>query len=148
MFFTLGIESPKNNNEAYGIVVPALCNDKYDCFSAADNEDEIPAMATEAILLTIQDMIESGEYDISDVKNDHLSYQKNDNYAYCDTWVIIHVDVSKFNGKQKRINITLPDVLIDRIDNAVKANHSIYKDRSNFLAEAAINELSLRNRAS
>ena len=147
MFFTLGIETPTNDNEAYGVVVPALCNDKYGCFSGADNEEDIPAMATEAILLTIQDMIESGEYDISDIKNNHLSYQKNSDYAYCDTWVIIYVDVSKFSGKQKRINITLPDVLIDRIDNTVK-NNSIYKDRSHFLAEAAINELSSQNRAS
>ncbi len=142
MFFTLGIETPKNKNTAYGIVVPTLCNDEYSCFSAANNESDIPAMATEAILLTIQDMIESGKYDIKDIPNNHVSYKDNEEYDYCDTWVIIDVDLSKFTGKQKRINITLPDILIDRIDNAVKAPNSYYKDRSNFLAEAAINELS------
>lgn len=146
MFFTLGIETPSDSNTAYGIVVPALCNDKYSCYSAADKESDIPAMATEAILLTVQDMIESGDYDVKDIHNDHVSYKNNDEYAHCDTWVIIDVDLSSFVGKQKRINITLPDILIDRIDNAVKAPNSFYRDRSNFLAEAAINELAAQNK--
>ncbi|XKM14442.1 type II toxin-antitoxin system HicB family antitoxin [Orbaceae bacterium ac157xtp] len=148
MFFTLGIESPKKDNEAYGIVVPALNNDEYSCYSAADSESDIPAMATEAILLTIQDMIASGKYDIKDIQNKHVLYKNDKEYQFCDMWIIIDVDLSGFLGKQKRINITLPDILINRIDNAVKANHSIYKDRSNFLAEAAINELSAHNKAS
>ncbi|MDF7667627.1 type II toxin-antitoxin system HicB family antitoxin [Orbaceae bacterium ESL0727] len=140
MFFTLGIETPKDKNTAYGIVVPALCNDKYDCFSAADNESNIPIMATEAILLVVEDMIASG-YNIKDIHNDHISYQNDTNYAHYDTWVIINVDLSKFEGKSKRINISLPDILIDRIDSAVKSS-PIYKDRSNFLAQAAAHELS------
>lgn len=142
MFFTLGIETPKDNSTAYGIVVPALCNDEYSCFSAADNENDIPVMATEAILLTVQDMIESGKYDIKDIKNNHVSYKTDGQYEHCDTWVLINIDLSGFAGKQKRINITLPDILINRIDNAVKSPDSVYKDRSNFLAEAAIKELS------
>jgi len=34
MFFTIGIETPKKDNESYGIIVPALCNNNYSCFSA------------------------------------------------------------------------------------------------------------------
>lgn len=147
MFFTLGIETPNDSNTAYGIVVPALCNEKYGCYSAADKESDIPAMATEAILLTVQDMIEAGDYDINDIHNDHIAYPNSTEYGYCDTWVIIDVDLSSFVGKQKRINITLPDILIDRIDNAVKSPNSFYRDRSNFLAEAAINELAGQNRS-
>ncbi|WP_416379976.1 type II toxin-antitoxin system HicB family antitoxin [Gilliamella sp. B3172] len=55
--------------------------------------------------------------------------------------------MSSFVSKQKRFNITLPNILIDRIDNAFKALNSFYKDLSNFLAEAAINELAAQNRA-
>ena len=99
MFFTLGIETPNDSNTAYGIVVPALCNDKYSCYSAADEEADIPAMATEAILLTVQDMIESGDYDVKNIHNDHVSYKNNDEYAHYDTWVIIDVDLSSFAGK-------------------------------------------------
>lgn len=147
MFFTLGIETPSDSNTAYGIVVPALCNEKYGCYSAADKESDIPAMATEAILLTVQDMIESGDYDVTDIHNDHITYPNSTEYGYCDTWVIIDVDLSSFVGKQKRINITLPDILINRIDNVVKSPNSFYRDRSNFLAEAAINELAAQNRS-
>ncbi|MCX8639331.1 type II toxin-antitoxin system HicB family antitoxin [Gilliamella sp. B3172] len=60
---------------------------------------------------------------------------------------MIDVDLSSFVSKQKRFNITLPNILIDRIDNAFKALNSFYKDLSNFLAEAAINELAAQNRA-
>lgn len=102
MFFTLGIETPNDSNTAYGIVVPALCNDKYSCYSAADKEADIPTMATEAILLTVQDMIESGDYDVKDIHNYHVSYKNNSEYDYCDTWVIIDVDLSSFVGKQKK----------------------------------------------
>ena len=74
-FFTLGIQTPNDSDPAYGIVVPALCDDKYSCYSAADKESDIPAMATEAILLTVQDMIESDDYDVIDIHNDHVRIQ-------------------------------------------------------------------------
>lgn len=102
MFFTLGIETPNDSNAAYGgIVVPALCNDKYSCYSAADEESDIPAMATEAILLTVQFMIKSGDYDIKEIRNDHVLYKNNSEYKFCDTWVIIDVDLSPFVGRKK-----------------------------------------------
>ncbi|QMR42946.1 type II toxin-antitoxin system HicB family antitoxin (plasmid) [Klebsiella aerogenes] len=53
---------------------------------------------------------------------------------------MVEVDLSEFEGKPQRINISLPDTLIKRIDNAVKGNTS-YRDRSHFLAEAARHEL-------
>ncbi|EBP9900722.1 CopG family transcriptional regulator, partial [Salmonella enterica] len=40
----------------------------------------------------------------------------------------------------QRINISLPDTLIKRIDNVVVSNPA-YRDRSHFLAEAARHEL-------
>ena len=49
MLFTIGVETPKHDNEAYGLVVPALNNDYYAGFSAADHADDILRMATDAI---------------------------------------------------------------------------------------------------
>ena len=49
MLFTIGIETPTNENEAYGITVPALFTEEYSCFSAADTLEEIPTQATDAI---------------------------------------------------------------------------------------------------
>ncbi|MFQ0972249.1 type II toxin-antitoxin system HicB family antitoxin [Gilliamella sp. BG6] len=94
MFFSIGIETAKDR-KAYGIVVPALCNEKYSCYSAADKQSDIPTMATEAILLTVQDMIESGDYDIKNIHNNHTSYKNNNEYEYCDKWIIIDVDLSR-----------------------------------------------------
>ena len=67
MLFTIGIETPANENEAYGIAVPALSTEKYDCFSAADTLEEIPAQATDAIHSILEMMFEDG-LDINNYK--------------------------------------------------------------------------------
>lgn len=143
MFFTVGIELPKNEGESFGLVVPALCNDNYSCFSAADEQAEIAPMAKEAIQLLIETMQEDG-YPLELLKDQGaLYYQELDDYNHCDHWLMLEVDLSAFQGKPMRINISIPDTLISRIDNKVKASGGQYKDRSHFLATAARRELSL-----
>ena len=141
MFFSVGIETPKSEAEAYGLVVPALCNEKFSCFSAADTEDQIAPMATEAIQLVLESMQEDGT--ATDGLRDlgALTYQKQADYAHCDAWLMLHVDITAFEGKPKRINISIPDTLISRIDHKVKAAPDRYRDRSHFLATAARHEL-------
>ncbi|CDL83323.1 type II toxin-antitoxin system HicB family antitoxin [Xenorhabdus szentirmaii] len=51
-------------------------------------------------------------------------------------WILIPVDLSQFEGKIERINITLPLRLISRIDAKVK-QYPKYSSRSGFLALAA-----------
>lgn len=143
MLFSIGVESPKNENEAFGLIVPALCNDEYGCFSAADSEQEIAAMVTEAIGLIVEDMIEAGASALEIVDKGVMSYRKVEDYAHCDLWLLLEVDLSAYEGKPKRINISLPDVLIQRIDNQVKSSAGLYRDRSHFLAVAAKNEMRL-----
>lgn len=55
-------------------------------------------------------------------------------------WAIVDIDITPFLGRSHKINVTLPDLLIKKIDDivAIKAE---YKTRSGFLAQAAINEL-------
>ncbi|HGY9579201.1 type II toxin-antitoxin system HicB family antitoxin [Vibrio harveyi] len=143
MLFSIGVEVPKGDDEAFGLIVPALCNGGYGCFSAADSEQEIVAMATEAITMMVEEMLEDG-VSLSALKDKGvLTYQKDEEYAYCDTWLMLDVDISKFEGKPKRINISLPDVLIQRIDDHVKHSSGRYKDRSDFLATAARHEMQL-----
>jgi len=98
-------------------------------------------MATEAILLTVSDMLATGEYHASNIKNNHISFIKNPAFKNFDIWMIIDVNLSPITSKHKRINIALPNILIDRIDNVVKRHKSIYKDRSNFLAQATTQAL-------
>lgn len=141
MLFSIGVEVPKANDEAFGLIIPALCNDKYGCFSAADSEQEIVVMATEAITTMVEEMLEDG-LSILDLKDKGvLTYQKDEEYAYCDTWLMLDIDISKFEGKPKRINVSLPDVLIKRIDDHVKHSSGRYKDRSDFIAIAARYEI-------
>ena len=141
MFFSVGVEMPANENEAFGLVVPALCNDDFGCVSAADYQDEIAEMVREAILLIVDLMVERG-MDITQLKDaGPFVYAANPEYAYCNQWLLVDVDLSALEGKQQRINITLPDTLLMRIDNRVKQPSSGYRDRSHFLAVAARHEL-------
>lgn len=56
-------------------------------------------------------------------------------------WVYIEIDITRYLGKTERINITMPHLLIEKIDKAVGQN-SRYSSRSHFIAEAARKELS------
>ena len=144
MLFSVGVETPKDNDIAYGISVPALDNADYGCVSAADEPREIPVMAREAILSVIEEMLMSGSYSVEDIVDDgFMLYAASPNYSHCDTWFVIDVDLTGFEGKQQRLNISLPDVLIKRIDAIVQVRNTLYKDRSHFLATAARHELSL-----
>jgi len=58
-------------------------------------------------------------------------------------WAIVDIDISPFLGKSHKINVTLPELLIKKIDERV-ATDAEHKTRSGFLATAAINELKNR----
>jgi len=49
-------------------------------------------------------------------------------------WALVDVDVTRFEGKAQKINITLPSRLLARIDEYAKSHGAT---RSGFLAEAA-----------
>ena len=140
MLFTSGVESPKNDNEAYGLIVPALNDDHYACISAADHANDILRAATDAIATVLQDRAENG------LENDNIkdlgyrAYQQHPDYTHCDTWLLADIDISEYTGKHQCVNISVPDYLLRRIDQRVAAN-SRYKDRSHFLALAAQREL-------
>lgn len=84
-----------------------------------------------------------GKVAVGNIKDEsYLAYSAIPEREDFDSWFMIEIDLSDFEGKPQRINISLPDTLIRRIDNEVKSNH-IYKDRSHFLAQATRNELHL-----
>ena len=56
-------------------------------------------------------------------------------------WLYVKIDITKYLGKSERINITMPQLLIEKIDKAV-GQSSRYSSRSHFIAEAARKELS------
>lgn len=55
-------------------------------------------------------------------------------------WAVVDIDITPFLGRSHKINVTLPELLIKKIDDAVAVDPN-HKTRSGFLALAAINEL-------
>jgi len=55
---------------------------------------------------------------------------------------VVNVDITPLLGKSEKINVTLPHLLITKIDKMVAANPK-YKSRSGFLAEASKKVLQL-----
>ena len=141
MLFTVGVETPKTENEAFGLCVPALFVDSYACVSAADSVNEIVSQITEAMHLILESMVEDG-FDIASLKDlGFTHYRLQEDFAHCDSWLLVDIDITAYFGKRQRVNIVLPQYLIDRIDQRVASN-PMYKDRSHFLAVASQNELS------
>lgn len=141
MLFSVGVELPAEQEQAFGLVVPALCNEHYGCHSGADTESQINAMAIEAITALIEEMLNDG-VELASIKDlGVMTYRKQEDYSYCDAWLLLDVDLSEHEGKPKRLNISLPDALIQRIDNRVKTSHNQYRNRSHFIAVSARHEL-------
>jgi hypothetical protein len=135
MLFMVGIEPPSNDNEAFGIIVPVFEKLGYGCFSAADMQEQILYQAKEAILMMAQEMVIDGKL-IESLEQGYQDYRKQ--YPDFTQWLALEVPVESLKGKQKRINITLSEPLLARVD-AYVGFHKEYKDRSDFLAKAADN---------
>ncbi len=137
MLFMVGIEKPTTPNEAFGIIVPVFEKHGYACISAADSEDQILQQAKTAILEMLQEVLTDGhllanlDVGFADFTHDYPDYS---------TWVGLDIDVDALKPKQKRININMYEPLLKRVDDFV-VNHKNYKDRSDFIAKAAINEI-------
>lgn len=118
---------------AYGVVVPDLPG----CFSAGDSFEEAIANAREAIEGHLESLSEHGDpIPTATAIQQHLD---NPDFAGW-VWAAVEIDMTPYLGKSHKINVTLPDLLIKRIDSTV-AKHGDYKSRSGFLACAALHEL-------
>lgn len=111
----------------YGATVPDLPG----CFSAGDTFDEALDSVREAIDLHLEGLIEEG----GDVPVPRTIAEHRANLDFADgVWAAVDVDVSRYEGKAEKINITIPRRLLVKIDEYAKAHGST---RSGFLAEAA-----------
>lgn len=122
----------KDPDSDYGVTVPDLPG----CYSAGYSIEDALAQTREAIELHLEGMFEDGGSlpDLSTIEN--LRRRKN----YRDgTWAIVEIDLSKISGRAKRINITLPERLLDQIDKAASAERI---SRSGYLAKAAMERMS------
>lgn len=118
----------KDPDSAYGLTFP----DFPGCFSAADEMKDLPRMAQEAVEVHFdgEDMPISGPSVPEDWQNDERFQE-----GY---WMLVDIDLSKISTRAVRVNISLPESLVAKIDDAAKARHL---SRSAFLAMAAQHEM-------
>lgn len=104
-----------NKNQAFSVVLP----DFKGCYTATDNEDELPKAVQEAIELHFE-----GE-DFNLPTPSKLSQLKNSgDYDYNGVWMFFNIDTGKLATKTKRINITFPTNLLNQLDAQAKALHT------------------------
>ena len=126
MTFIIAI-APATPGTAFGVAVPDLPG----CFSAGDSLDGAIDKAREAIDLWCETVIEDGgDLPIPKTLAEH---QINPDFAGW-IWAVVEVPVERYFGPAEKLNITLPRLLLAKIDDYARAHGST---RSGFLADAA-----------
>ena len=123
----------KDADSDYGVTVP----DVPGCFTAGATVSEALESVQEALALHLEGLIaddqnlpQAQEVDI------HLA---NPDFAG-GVWAVVDFDLTPYLGKWVRFNASLPEHLLNRIDEKVQKDHR-YASRSGFLATAALREL-------
>lgn len=123
-----------NDTTAHSIFFPDVEN----LVSACDNLDDVLHIATECIDLHFSGLVEDGEEIPLPTSLNH--HQNNPDYAGF-MWAWIDVDLSKYDNRTQKVNVSLPQFLINKIDEKVNAHKALYKSRSNYLAMLAQRDL-------
>ena len=126
MKFIIAIE-PGTDTSAWGVAVPDLPG----CFSAGDTLDEAMANARQAIDQHVEIMIEDG---VPIPISRTLAVIQADPAYNGWVWAVVDVPVEKYLGPAEKINITVPRMVLARIDEYAKSQGM---SRSGFLVEAA-----------
>ncbi|MEI8326895.1 MAG: type II toxin-antitoxin system HicB family antitoxin [Betaproteobacteria bacterium] len=126
MKFIIAIE-PGDDAHSFGVVAPDLPG----CFSAGETLDEAIANAHEAVDLWCETVIEDGG-DIP-IGKTITQHQLDPEFAGW-VWAVVDVPVEKYLGPAEKINITVPRLLLSRIDEYARRHGA---SRSGFLAQAA-----------
>ncbi len=122
----------KDQNSCFGVSVP----DVPGCFSAGETVDEALKNAQEAISDHLEILAEDGA--IAPVPSDIDKHYANPDYVGA-TWAYVDVDVTAYLGGTEKATVTLPKLLIKKIDAAVAAGGA--KSRSAFIADSALKAL-------
>jgi predicted RNase H-like HicB family nuclease len=118
----------KDADSAYGAIFP----DFPGCFAGADELQELPAAAQEAVEAHFY-----GEAEPVPCPSAPEVW-KGDRQFQGGYWMLVDIDLSRVNNKAVRLNISLPQSLVSRIDVMARARRL---SRSAFLALAAEREM-------
>jgi predicted RNase H-like HicB family nuclease len=130
MKFAIAIE-PGTKTTAFGVVVPDLPG----CFSAGDTAEDAYDNAREAIETHCELLIEQGK-DLPSPRP--LAEWMKDREFNGWMWGIVDAPVEKLLGPAEKINITVPERLLRKIDAAATAAG---EGRSGFLVSAAMRRI-------
>ena len=126
MNYAIAIEHEKGR--AWGVEFPDLPG----CFSAGDTLDEALENAREAAAFHVEGLLDAG-LPVPQAKGVE-AWARDAVYAGR-TWGVVPVDLAALSGKSKRLNISLPERVLRRIDAAAaRAGES----RSGYLARLAL----------
>ncbi|MEL6602365.1 MAG: type II toxin-antitoxin system HicB family antitoxin [Cyanobacteria bacterium J06614_10] len=99
----------KDSDSDYGVTIPDLPG----CFSAGSSIDEALQEAIEAAECHIEGLLVDAEDIPSPIAIE--THQTNPDYTE-GIWAFIDVDLSKLSGKVRRVNITIPERILTKID--------------------------------
>ena len=120
----------KDPKSDFGVSFP----DFQGCITAGSTIDEAKDMAHDALSLHIKGMLEDGENIPSPSKLEDIM----DDPDYSDAAAILVVSVSESKPRSVRVNITVPEDMLRKIDNIAKKRGM---SRSSFLVHAAQNAI-------
>ena len=103
----------KDRDSDYGVTVPDLPG----CFSAGKTVDEALAMAKEAIELHLEGLIQDGEL----VPRPAGIERHQQPEFRGGMWALVSIDPATLRVNAKRINITMPERVLDAIDRFTQA---------------------------
>jgi predicted RNase H-like HicB family nuclease len=105
------------------------------CITAGTTIDEAKDMANDALSLHVKGLLEDGE----DIPSPSKLEDIMENPDYSDSVAILVVSVSEAKPRSVRVNITVPEDILRKIDNIAKQRGM---SRSSFLVNAAQNAIS------
>jgi len=125
MKFTVVLHS--DDGQRYGAIVPDLPG----CFSSGASLDDALESVLESIDLHVETLLQDGQG--LPGRQPIAVHQANPEYAG-GVWAVVEAPVEKYFGPAEKVNITVPRVILSRIDDYAK-RHGM--SRSGFLVEAA-----------
>ena len=117
----------RDRDSDYGVTAPDLPG----CFTAGRTLDEALAMAREAVELHLEGLIEQGQ---TVPRPGDIDRYKDDPQYKGGTWAVVSISPADLRIKAKRINVSIPERVLDAVDRFAKAEN---ETRSGLLVKAA-----------
>jgi len=119
----------KDESSDFGVMVPDIAG----CYSAGSTYDEALQNVTEAIECHLEGLLIDNESLPAGTSIDRWIADESFKEG---VWAFVDIDLTHISGKTKRVNITMPERVLNLIDLYSKS-HAV-KNRSSFLTDAAV----------